>query len=101
MIKAIYPLLFAKTKEESGLYTMTCYDVYKHGKLKYIRGEVLLYTDDHTDNEHFMSMENIPLTIEESENYKEWKCSYNYLGKPASNIDYIAGAVAYSMLTKK
>lgn len=102
MIKVVYPLLLAKTKEESGLYTMTCYDVYKHKRVKYVRGEALLYVDDdHSGCEYFRPMKDIPLTIEESDSYKEWKCVYKYSGSSASNVDYIAGVVSYSMLTKK
>ena len=99
MIKVVYPLLHIKTKEESGLYTMTCYDKYKHNKLKYIRGNPLFFTDK--AHSKYKSIKEIPKTIEDDETISEWQFSYNVSSKHVSSVDYIAGVISYSMLTKK
>lgn len=102
MIKVVYPLINMKSKKESGWYTMTYYDIYKYKGTKYVKGDPLFYTDEYiSECNYYIPMEYAPLTIEESDNYKEWKCSYAPRSKSVSNVDYIAGAVSYSMLTKK
>lgn len=99
MIRVVYPLLHMKTKEESGLYTMTCYDIYKHNKSKYIRGNPLFFTDK--PHSKYANITTIPKTIEDDESISEWQCVYKPQGKSINSIDYIAGVISYSMLTKK
>ena len=102
IVKVVYPLIDKKSGKESGYYTMTAYDNYQLNKVKYIRGNSMIFASDlrnRPSNVQLLSRR--PKTIEESADYDKWKCSYSILRGTTSSVDYVAAYASFKMLTGK
>ena len=103
IVLVIYPLINKKTRKESGLYTMTAYDLYKYKKDKYVRGEPIFYAEDLTNKpDYYRDINNVPMVIEDCD-LTDWKFEYdtNIFGNSANGSDKLLKAYLSRELLKR
>ena len=102
VVRVVYPLINAKTKQRSQYYTMTVYNKYKYNKDVYYRGEPLFFAEDISERgPNYQLLKFKPITIEEMPDFNKWKCTYEPQYKSQNSSDYLAAYASYKMITGK